>query len=68
MNKPNTPLRQAMTVCEDAQGNVSELGARLGTVWPLDSVLTRRVRRRCLELEGDLRALRQALDAVERAA
>ena len=57
-----------MEHCENVQGNVSELGARLGTVWPLDSVLTRRVKARCLELETDLRALRQALDAVERAA
>lgn len=68
MNRPRTALRVTMERCEDAQGNVSELGARLGTVWPLDTVLTRRVKARCLELETDLRALRRALDAMEAAA
>lgn len=67
MPRRPTPRQLAMIVTEDATGGAAELRARLGTVWalPLDPVLVRRVRRRCVQLEGDLRALRRALDRME---
>lgn len=68
MNKPNTPLRQTMVLCEDVQGGTAEMGSRLGTVWPIEGALAARVKARCHALEKDLRELRRALDRMERAA
>ena len=70
MPRTPTPRQLAMLVTEDATGGAAEMRARLGTRWalPLDPVLITRVRRRCVQLEGDLRALRRALDTLEEAA
>lgn len=64
--KRQTPARRLANQTEDTYGGVSEMGARLGRVWPVpvDRVICERVVSRCRLLEADLAFLRTNLELV----